>query len=270
MPFGRGERRATGTWDEFLADADKHGHAVQIYREVSELAESVAAYVAAGLDAGAPALLVATPGHRRVFLERLARHGWDVDQLELDGMLVCQDAEKTLAAITRHGQPSAAALDEIVGSLIDELAEQFPGAEPRVFGEMVDLLVREGADDAAISLEELWNGLARGRRFSLLCGYELDVFDRETQAGRLPAICSAHSHVRPAYDTRRLAAAVDGALEDVLGSAEAGMVYVVVAEQLRGERVPLPELVLMWVSRHMPANAKRILAAARERYAAAV
>jgi hypothetical protein len=64
----------------------------------------------------------------------------------------------------------------------------------------------------------------------------------------------------------RLAKAVDQALEEVLGAAEAGKVYVVVAEQIRQDRVPAPQLVLMWVSANMPVLADRILASARTRY----
>jgi hypothetical protein len=256
------------SWDDFVSGGADHGHAVQIYRELSELAESVADFFAAGLEHGAPALLVATADHRARLLAALGERGWDADQLELDGMLVSRDAATLLEAILRDGYPSSAAFDELVGGLIDELSDSFPGAQPRVFGEMVDVLVRRGEDDAAVSLEELWNSLGWSRSFSLLCGYELDVFDRETQATRLPEICRTHSHVKPADDASKLARAVDAALADVLGPSEAGKLYVVVSEELREERVPSPQLMLMWVSEHMPAHAERILAAARERYRA--
>lgn len=255
-------------WDDFVSGGADHGHAVQIYRELPELAQSVADFFAAGFESGAPALLVATAEHRGRLLAALGKRGWDVDQLELDGMLVLRDAATVLDAIMRGGYPSSAAFDEVVGGVIDELADAFPGARPRVFGEMVDVLAHRGEDDAAVSLEELWNSIAWSRSFSLLCAYELDVFDRETQATRLPEICRTHSHVKPADDAGKLARAVDAALADVLGATEAGQLYVVVSEELREERVPSPQLLLMWVSEHMPAHAERILAVARERYSA--
>jgi hypothetical protein len=259
---------AVTSWDDFVSGGADHGHAVQIYRELPELAQSVADFFAAGLERGAPALLVATAEHRGQLLTALAERGWDVDQLELDGMLVCRDAATLLDTIMRGAYPSSAAFDEIVGGLIDELAALFPGSRPRVFGEMVDVLVRRGEDDAAVSLEELWNSLAWSRSFSILCAYELDVFDCRTQATRLPEICRTHSHVKPADDARKLARAVDAALAEVLGASEAGRLYVVVSDELRQERIPPPQLMLMWVSEHMPAHAERILAAARERYRA--
>jgi len=265
----RGYRPNVSSWSEFLESPSPHGHAVQLYRDVAELADSVAEYLHGGLAVGAPALLVVAEEHRTTFVDGLAALGWDVDALTCEGRLVIRDARRTLDAFMRDGYPSSAAFDEVVGGLLDGLVERFPGREPRVFGEMVDVLVQDGADDAAISLEELWNSLAWSRRFSLLCGYELDVFDVGNQSERLPEICRTHSHIKAAHDDRRLALAVDTALEQVLGPTEAGKVYVVVAQQLRDDRIPSPQRLLMWVTEHMPTEADKILSAARANYQAA-
>ena len=254
-------------WEEFLVGTAKRSHAVQLYRDVQELARSVAGFVSTGLAAGAPALLVATAEHEQLFRDELERLGWEVEQLLDDGQLVTRDADRLLESVLRNGYPASAAFDEAVGSLLDDLLERFPGAEPRVFGEMVDILSRRGDADAAISLEELWNSIGWSRSFSLLCGYELDVFDAATQRGRLPEICRTHTHVRAAADPRRLARAVDDALDEVLGPGEAERVYLLVAGAHREEQVPAPARVLMWVSEHLPVDADRILAAARAHYA---
>jgi hypothetical protein len=256
----------TPRWRDFLRGSASCGHGAQIYADVDELAASVATYFASGFESGEPALIVATPEHRGRFGDRLAAAGWDVARLEQEGLLVVRDAEVLLSQILAGEHPSASAFERVVGGLLDELAERFPDREIRVFGEMVDLLSERGQTEAAVSLEELWNSLAWSRRFSLLCGYGLDVFDRESQVATLPEVCRTHSHVLAAADSPRLAKAVDQALEEVLGAAEAGKVYVVVAEQIRQDRVPAPQLVLMWVSANMPALADRILASARTRY----
>jgi hypothetical protein len=134
---------------------------------------------------------------------------------------------------------------------------------------MVDLLTARGEHDTAAGLEALWNELAKTRRFSLLCGYRLDVFDRASQQV-LPAVCSAHTHVRPAYDIARLDCAVHGALEEVLGAGNARMVREIVGENVRHSSAPVSEQTLMWVSDRMPRHAERVLAAARAKYEAAV
>ena len=130
---------------------------------------------------------------------------------------------------------------------------------------MVDLLCERGNPAGAARLEELWNRLARRRSFSLLCGYRIDVFDRDAQISVLPEICRSHSHVLPADDPARLERAVDAALEEALGS-QAGQVYAVLGDQLRRKQVPPAQLTLMWVSSQMPLSAERILASARAHY----
>ena len=80
----------------------------------------------------------------------------------------------------------------------------FPQRRIRAFGEMVDLLCERGNPTGAARLEELWNRLARRRSFSLLCGYRIDVFDRDAQISVLPEICRSHSHVLPVDDPARL------------------------------------------------------------------
>jgi len=58
-------------WTGFLHGAGPAGHAVQVYRDVSELADSVAKYLAVGFDLGEPAVMIATPEHWACFGERL-------------------------------------------------------------------------------------------------------------------------------------------------------------------------------------------------------
>jgi MEDS: MEthanogen/methylotroph, DcmR Sensory domain len=263
--------QVTKNWADFLAGADRCAHAVQIYADLDELADSVATYLARGFEAGDPAVVVATADHAARFLEKLAARGWDADRTKREAFLRIEDADVTLAAIMQGGaNPSPAAFEQVVGDLLDDAAKHAPGRDVRAFGEMVDLLTHRGDAKAAVELEELWNDLARRRRFSLLCGYRLDVFDRAAQVGTLPDVCRAHSHVLPASDSARLARSVDLALEEVLGAAEAGKVYALVGEQIRRGRVPSPQLVLMWVSANMPALADRVLASARRRYVDAV
>ena len=249
------------TWTESPA-----AHAAQIYTEPDELAESVAAYFAAGFDEGEPAILVATATHTSLVLERLAAAGWDAKRIDPLGLLVSADAEEMLEQIMDGPLPADAAFERVSGELLDELVSRFPDTRVRVYGEMVDVLCQRGQQNAAVALEELWNRLARTRRFALLCGYRLDVFDRQAQVETLRSVCNLHTHVAPTTDTDRLAHAVDDALVGVLGAQGAGQVYSLVGSEIRERRVPTPQLALMWVSENMPMNAERILSAARARY----
>ena len=83
-------------------------------------------------------------------------------------------------------------------------------------------------------------------------------------AGRIRTCCP--QPVSSNAPTSRLQRAVDQALEEVLGAAEAGKVYMVVGPEIRADRVPTAQLLLMWISENMPMLAERVLASARARY----
>jgi hypothetical protein len=242
---------------------------VQVYAELDELAESVAAYLATGFAAGEPAVVIATADHHATFTRFLAGAGWDAEVLAAAGLLLRLDAEETLAVVLEDGELSAAAFERVVGGVIDGLAERWPERPIRAFGEIVDLLTARGEPDTAAALEALWNRLAKSRRFSLLCGYRLDVFDRVSQQ-MLPAVCSAHTHVRPAYDMGRLDRAVRVALDAVLGVSNSRLVQEIVRDAVQQNNAPASEQMLMWVSDRMPRHAERVLAAARAEYDAPV
>lgn len=252
-------------WSGFLQGSGRPGHAVQIYADVSELADSVASYFAAGFDLGEPAVAIATPEHLEVFLERLGEKGWNRERIELAGLLSVVDAATTLESLLVDGSPDEARFERVVGGTLDAVASRFPGKRIRAFGEMVDLLYQAGDRPAAARLEALWNRAATRRHFSLLCGYRLDVFDGEEQRSALPEICRSHSHVLPAQDPARLEQAVGAALEESLGP-EAGKVYALAGRELARRAVPPAQLALMWVSSQMPRSAERILESARAKY----
>ena len=62
----------------------------------------------------------------------------------------------------------------------------------RAYGEMVDVLWKDGKEAAAIRLEMLWNQLANTRKFSLLCGYSMGSFYKDAA---FDDICQQHTHV---------------------------------------------------------------------------
>jgi MEDS: MEthanogen/methylotroph, DcmR Sensory domain len=257
------------SWTTFLESAPPADHGVQIYSELEELAASLGRFLDFGFRAGEPAIVIASADHARVFEEELERRGHRIEALEEQGLLTCRDADETLGMFMDGEAPSAAKFENVVGGLVDEVAERFPGLTVRAFGEMVDILFRRGQKTAAIALEELWNSLLESRKVALLCGYELDVFDLETQTSALPEIVRTHTHPRPVGDTARLATAVHESLAEVLGRDAAAWIYLKVAEEVPRTALPRAQAVLMWLSRNQPRTAQRVLRGARTRYSAA-
>jgi hypothetical protein len=253
-------------WTHFLQASAPSEHGAHVYSDVSELAQSVGAYLATGFDVGEPAVVIATSEHWSRFAERLADCGWREEELEEQGLVWLADADETLAAIMVDGAPSRERFEHVVGGLLDRAEERFPGCRIRAFGEMVDLLCQRGDAKSAAAIEDLWNAQATQRSFSLLCAYRLDVFDRATQTSVLPEVCRSHSHIHPVEHPARLQRAVDSALDEALG-ADAGKVYALTSDPRRETKfVPAAQLALMWVSAEMPAHAERILASARVQY----
>ena len=257
------------SWTRFLECAPPGEHAVVIYPEPDELAATVGQFLDAGFRAGEPALVIGTASHLPAFRAELERRGRNVEELQDQGVLTCRVADETLAAFMDGDVPSARAFEEVVGGAVDEVARRFPGKTARAFGEMVDLLLRRGQGAAAIALEELWNGLMETRTLALLCAYELDVFDLDTQTSALPEIVRTHTHSRPVADTGRLAAAVAETLTQVVGPDTAARIYLQVAQDVPRTELPRAQAVLMWLSSNEPATARRVLHGARARYAQA-
>jgi MEDS: MEthanogen/methylotroph, DcmR Sensory domain len=257
------------SWTTFLETAPPAEHGVQCYRELDELAASVARFLAGGFRAGEPAVVIACADHWPVFAEELDRRGHDIDELEKHGLLTRCDADETVALLMDGERPSAERFEDVIGGTIDTVALRFPDRTIRAFGEMVSILAQRGEQAAAIALEELWNGLLQTRPVALLCAYELDVFDLDAQTAALPEIVRTHTHHRPVADPGRLAAAVHETLADVVGPDAAARIYLRVAEEVPRTTVPRAQAVLMWLSALEPTTAQRVLHGTRLRYARA-
>jgi PAS domain S-box-containing protein len=167
-------------------------HVVHFYDDERTLHDSVAAFVREGLLSAEPAVIIATPERRRVF-ETLLLEGVNVDQAREGGALTLLDAEETLESVLRSGAPDPEAFDAIAEAILTKASG--PDSRPvRLFGEMVEVLCRDGRGEAALELERLWSRLGRRRRFSLFCGYRMDTFARANE--RLFAgICAEHAQV---------------------------------------------------------------------------
>jgi DcmR-like sensory protein len=174
------------------SESSQH-HAVQFYADERSLYQTVATFLGEGLVDGQPAILIATPTHRKAIVEHLSARLIDVERARRLGDLVLLDAEEMLSLFMVGGTPNRALFELTVGILLDQAVGGRPHANVRAYGEMVDLLWKAGRLDAAIELETLWNELADRRRFALLCGYAMGHFYKQPRL--LEDVCAQHSHV---------------------------------------------------------------------------
>ena len=172
--------------------ASGHFHAVRFYDSEESLCRIVAAFIGEGLKAGQPALVIGTPEHRVGIASALRVRGFDVGRLRKTGDLMMLDARDMLATFMIDDEPDAGLFHEQASLAIATLCRGRRDCTIRAYGEMVDLLWKDGLTTAAVKLEMLWNQLARTHDFSLLCGYSMGNFYKDAA---IEDICSQHSHV---------------------------------------------------------------------------
>src|SRR5262249_52164736 len=141
-------------------------HSILIYDTEDVLTDAVAQFLAAGFMQGDRMIAITTAEHGQAIREKLSAL-FDVETATRSGQLVLRDARELLASLMVDGMPCAERFEELVGSLVDQSMRGRTSL--RAFGEMVDLLSREGRPEAAYRLEELWCGLVGRARFWVLC-----------------------------------------------------------------------------------------------------
>lgn len=179
-------------------------HDVQFYATDQFLVDAVAQYLAEGVKIGQPIVIIATGVHRTEFSRRMCDLGVDVDGLVAGRDIVMLDASETLSSFMEGRLPSPELFDATVGNVFEKLQRHRPYLMVRAYGEMVDLLWREGKAEGAILLEQLWNKLSARYSFSLLCAYA-DTTVLAPAARTVKDICRAHSNVLPAESPARRA-----------------------------------------------------------------
>jgi signal transduction histidine kinase len=178
-----------------FADPEAHTHAVQFYEEESFLFDTVAHFIAAGLKGDDHVVVIATNAHRTGFLHRVGPAAADpaIDE----GRLTLLDAEETLARFMVGGMPDPDLFREVLARLMTTAEGEASPRRIRAYGEMVDLLWRQGNSTAAIRLEELWGEATQAHSLTLLCAYLMGNFYREGDSEQFMQVCRNHSHVIP-------------------------------------------------------------------------
>jgi hypothetical protein len=170
-----------------------HGyHAVRFYESERSLALIVADFLAEGFADADPGLVVATPAMRAALVLELSARSFDVVELQRSGQFLLLDAKELLGVFMIDGQPDPTRFNTAMRETIARACRERADCKLRIFGQMVDVLWRQGQQDAAIHLEMLWNQLARKQAFSLLCGYAMGNFYKDSN---FDDICGQHSHV---------------------------------------------------------------------------
>jgi hypothetical protein len=243
-------------------------HLVQFYEaDPASLVANVVSYFDAGLDAGDAVLIVATAEHTDAFLRALSRP----DEAAGDTRtrpLMCLDADATLARFMIDGQPDWRRFEQTVGGIIRTLRRSARSGRLHAYGEMVGLLWQRGQTAAAVSLERFWNVLLAEHDFTLFCGYPINVFDGAFRLGDVDELLCTHSTVLTGGAASSMEAALERAMNDVLGArAAAARAAVGTNEHTAWPALPHAERQLLWLRENLPEYADVVAARAQQYYA---
>jgi hypothetical protein len=176
----------------WLSQVAPEVHAIQFYEDEDFLVETVGRFLAAGIDAGERVIVVADEQRRSSLIRDLVHVGCEPDRATF------LSAHDTLSRFMRGGMPDAAAFAAFVDCVLKGARARSAGAcRARVYGEMVDLLWRNGNAKAALRLEDLWNEAAEAHEFARLCACATETFNEAGDIERFLELCDKHSHVLP-------------------------------------------------------------------------
>lgn len=256
-------------WERLLEKPHARGHFLQFHAPTDELAliKNVGLYLSEGLKRGEAALVIATAAHRDRFTAELDRLGARPEAAIRENRLLCLDAEQTLARLMINGRPDWDRFEAVRGPIMSHLQQAKDSAGLRAYGEMVSLLWNARQFAAAIRLEQFWNKLLAHSSFSIYCSYSIDVLDKNFHAGALDGVLSTHTHLMPSADNGDLDAAIDLAMDEILGpEAKPLKARLKANEQPSWALMPEGEALILSLRKALPEQAENILARAREHY----
>jgi hypothetical protein len=121
----------------------------------------------------------------------------DIDELYSGRLAVWLDARETLASFVERGVPNKELFLATVGSVFERLINKRSYLVVRGYGEMVDLLWKDGNAEGAMLVEQFWNDLADRYSYSLLCGYSVENFFLAGGVDGFRRVCTHHTAVLP-------------------------------------------------------------------------
>jgi DcmR-like sensory protein len=166
-------------------------HACHFYDDDKELAARVASFLAPAFPADQAVIAIGTAHHLESIEREIRGAGHDLDGARLGGRYLALDAHETLKALMTRPVPTRDAFERVVGQHVARLAGTHGGV--RAFGELVNLLWRDGKRQAALRLEELWNEALGYHPLALICGYSARPFRDSAEAAGLAGLITTHT-----------------------------------------------------------------------------
>lgn len=252
-------------WQELLEHPQGNNpHIGQIYRDDAFLLEGAGHFICSALRQDQGMVLIMRGSRLAALATRLECEGVDLDEAVQCGQVTNHDADAMLQKLMKNGKPDRHRFHRVIGDAIRTMRRRYPVV--RAFGELVDILWRDGRVEHAARIEEFWKELARIESFALLCAYRIDTLDAASYSGAFDSMCHTYTHLIPARDYRRFDDAVDRASREVLDTTTTMMLESVAQTDKPRTEMPRGQVILLWLARNMPRTAERVLSRVRDLY----
>lgn len=248
-------------WQNALARPESGQHIAQVCQDEDFLVEALSHFVRTGLIAGDGVVVFATARHWEACVGRLASSGVSPQMAESRGQLAVMDPRIVLSSFMADGMPDWKAFQDVVGTVINLTRRKYPRV--RAYSGMANVLWQRGQRAAAVRLEALWNHLVKVQDLVLCCAYHVDVLAEESYGGALEEAFGLHTHLVPARDYEALEARVNDATDAVLGTPLAGMLRALAAAHPPRTAMPDAQATILWMKRHLPITAGKMLSRMR-------
>ena len=171
-------------------------HEAVFYSNEQQLLDHLSRFVAAALNAGNGAIVVATGAHQENLVRSLEAGGVDVAAALKQGRYIALDVNETLSSFMVNGMVDSVRFLQSFENLILATASAAQAKQPRVaiFGEAANLLWKQGNVEAAIQSEKLGNQLTRNFAVDILCGFSMAAH-AVMEEDVLQRMCAEHSAV---------------------------------------------------------------------------
>ena len=136
------------------------GHESQIHRAEASLVDGVVDFLAEAVKVGHPIVVIAGEARRRAIAAGLRARGLDPDEPFTGRIAIWLDVRDTLDAFMEGPRPNRELFNATVGSVFERVLDTRQYLVARAYGEMVDVLIRDGNAEGARMVEALWNDLA--------------------------------------------------------------------------------------------------------------
>jgi hypothetical protein len=139
--------------------------------------------------------VIATEAHRTAFSAALRERDLDTEAILTGHEATWLDARATLAAFMEGPTPNSELFAATVGSVFERVLRKRDYLVVCGYGEMVDLLWKDGNREGAFAVETLWNDMASKYAYCLLCGYSMENFLHADGAADLRRLCKHYTRV---------------------------------------------------------------------------